>query len=257
MFFKDTASWQGTGEYARLEWFWDTDPGFGKAQQILLPAGTTELRQYNFQVPVPSSFTDQKHYLYVRVGSDWSQTVVRELDFTGISLPVTLLHFQAKSELQKVRLDWAVAQELNMDRYVVERSTDGRKFDSIGVQQAVANLKQGWDYSLYDERPHTGVNYYRLRQVELDGTFKYSPVVTVLFSGAAAELNIFPNPATGYFQVRGADAITGVLLTDMEGKVIRRYEQGETYGLEGIAAGSYFVHVFMPAGAAIKPIIIK
>lgn len=258
LFFKDTAQVAATGEYVRLEWFWDNDPGFGKAQQILLPAGSTELKQFQFQVPVPASFTDQKHYLYVRVGSDWSQTVVRELDFTGIPLPVTLLSFQAKSETARVRLDWSVAQEENMDRYVVERSTDGRKFADIGERQAIANGRQRADYFLYDEQPATGLNYYRLRQIEADGSHTYSAVATVLFSGMAPELSVYPNPASTHFQTRGGIRLSEVLLTDMSGKEVRRYAPAERYSLEGVLPGAYLVHLFGGDGqAAVRTIVVR
>lgn len=258
LFYKDNLQAMVQDSLQQLEWFWDNDPGFGMAQAIAIPKGKTVLQHFSFNVPVPASFSNQIHYLYVRAGLDWGHTAVKVVDFSGIALPVTLLHFGARSEGRQVLLDWRVAKEQNMSRYVVERSTDGQTFQAIGSRQAIANGMQGADYQLYDSAPVIGFNYYRLRQEELDGQVKYAPVNRILFGGAAMDLKVFPNPATGYFSLTGDASVEELLLLDMTGKTLRRYGQSKQYSLEGVPAGTYLIQVLCrDNNKFIKTIVVK
>jgi hypothetical protein len=126
---------------------------------------------------------------------------------TPTPLPVELTAFTATAEGNRaVRLAWATASEKNNDRFEVERSADGFLFMSIGTLAAAGSSSAPRRYELLDGLvPADAARlYYRLRQVDLDGTFYYSPVRTVALTGAAAELVLYPNPAAG-----GAATLTG------------------------------------------------
>ncbi len=256
LFYKEAILTHTPGYLTRLEWFWDTDPGFGLATSVSIPSSTVDLQNQTFTAPIPSTFkTNQKHYLFVRAQDDWSLTAVILVDFTGIPLPVTLLNFRAIRESARVKLDWSVAQEHDMREYVVERSADAQHFDSI-AQVPARGLKQ---YQTYDLQPLTGMNYYRLRQVDQSGKVDYSATVSVLFSNSNEAMELYPNPATGYFNISTKMPLAGVSLHDLNGKLVRQFDNLKgTYSLNGIAAGTYIVHALGEDGQElVKPLVVQ
>jgi len=121
------------------------------------------------------------------------------LGSTANPLPVELSNFTATAQgPTAVRLAWATASEKNSARFEAERSQDGRTFERLGTVAAAGSSSTPRSYELLDAKLPTGVAtlYYRLRQVDLDGTFNYSPVRTVTLKGmAAAGLALYPSPA--------------------------------------------------------------
>ena len=97
-------------------------------------------------------------------------------------LPVELSRFEATTESENVRLDWTTVSEEESDYFEIERSNDGNDFEMIGKLEAQGRSSEKIDYHTYDEMPYKGFNYYRLKQVDQDGKFEYSEVVSVYFS---------------------------------------------------------------------------
>jgi hypothetical protein len=94
-----------------------------------------------------------------------------------ITLPVTLTSFKAKSEGNAIALNWATASERNSSHFDVLRSADGKVFSTIGSVQSAGNSNANIDYSLKDNEPFAGNNYYQLKQVDKDGTVNLSNVI--------------------------------------------------------------------------------
>lgn len=116
--------------------------------------------------------------------------------FNG-SLPVELLYFKATSSAKEVNLNWATATEKNFDKFVIERSSDGNRFEFIGdLKGHHENSAIIRKYNFSDKSPTVGKNYYRLRSVDLDLTFEYSHVVFADFKGDK-NISLYPNPLTG------------------------------------------------------------
>jgi hypothetical protein len=118
------------------------------------------------------------------------------LIFSEGGLPIELLFFKASKGLKKVSLSWATASELNFDYFDVEKSSDGTNFNSLAriKGNGTTNIRQ--DYSLEDEKPLVGKNYYRLKAVDFDGYTEYFNVVMVDFDGSKA-FSVSPNPSDG------------------------------------------------------------
>jgi len=112
------------------------------------------------------------------------------------SLPVELTSFEAQSVPPHIRLDWATASETANDFFAVERSADGRVFDEIGRVRGAGTTRTEQVYSFLDARPLAGSNYYRLRQVDMDGAFAYGPVRMAEMFGAD-HIRLFPSPMRG------------------------------------------------------------
>ena len=111
-----------------------------------------------------------------------------------LPLPVELILFTATNTArQGVALHWVTASEKNSHSFVVERSADGKIFHRIGTLAAAGSTQARTTYDLTDERPLSGTSYYRLRQVDLDGTIAYSPGRNVKRGLASGEgLAVYP-----------------------------------------------------------------
>ncbi|MFD1873725.1 T9SS type A sorting domain-containing protein [Hymenobacter bucti] len=118
--------------------------------------------------------------------------------FAVVPLPVVLTSFSAVARGADAALSWATASEANNAYFSVERSFDGQQFASIGRVAGQGSTTATHTYSFLDAQPLPagGTSYYRLRQVDTDGTGTYSPVRTVALAGPAASPALYPSPAT-------------------------------------------------------------
>ena len=92
-------------------------------------------------------------------------------------LPVELLSFTASLiENKIVSLDWVTSTEYNSDKFIIERSIDGINWEFLAEKKAAGRSQQPIQYQGFDNSPYLGINYYRLRQVDLDGSFTYSKI---------------------------------------------------------------------------------
>jgi hypothetical protein len=117
-------------------------------------------------------------------------------------LPVEFARFTAKRSGNAVILDWSTASERNNSHFVVERSADGRVFAAIDEVRGAGSTTVLQQYKYTDDTPLQYLSYYRLKQVDFDGRFKYSPIRSVL-AGRRGEIVMAPSPAT--------DRVTAVL----------------------------------------------
>lgn len=183
--------------------------------------------------------------------TSFSQVIVAD---NGITLPVELLNFTATvSEQFKVRLDWATATEINSSHFVVERSTNGSDFATVAKVPAQGASNSTQAYHALDQLPASGVYYYRLQQVDLDGTSRFSRVVpiTLELSIGDGEAGLYPNPAQEWFvlelPVEISNPAQEVKLTNalghpiaMECKLVG--PQSVRCNIRQLDAGVYYVH---------------
>ncbi len=114
--------------------------------------------------------------------------------FDATILPVNLVSFTATKQSGAVTLNWSTSQEQNSQFFIVERSADSRAWQPIGTINAAGNSNTTKKYMLTDNSPASGINYYRLKQVDINGAARYSVVKTVVFN-TAPEIKIAPNPS--------------------------------------------------------------
>lgn len=175
---------------------------------------------------------------------------------TGTILPIDLLAFTAQIvDKNRVSLEWNTANETDNDRFEVEVSATGEQFSRIGTVSGAGTLAEGSDYEFYDETPGQGMRYYRLRQVDFDGTFSYSHVVSVeLLSSSSNTMSIAPNPAAaGMVQLTyqaSANEKINTTVFNLSGQQLMTQQQLVTEGentipldLVNLKAGLYFVRV--------------
>lgn len=95
-------------------------------------------------------------------------------------LPVELLYFDGRlNKNKKVDLTWATASEINNDYFNIERSQDGKNWETIDRVEGAGNSNQKLNYQTKDSNPYEGVSYYRLKQTDFDGSFEYSNIVSI------------------------------------------------------------------------------
>jgi hypothetical protein len=113
-------------------------------------------------------------------------------------LPIEWLNFDATlQETQKVKLAWRTATETNNDHFVIERSNDGLDWQAIEHIGGAGNTDRESSYQSLDPDPPRGMSYYRIKQVDFDGRFSYSPVRSILMKATKSfEVKIYPNPTT-------------------------------------------------------------
>ncbi len=110
------------------------------------------------------------------------------------TLPVTFTAVQAFLYSSAIDVQWQVAQEMNIDHYETEKSTDGSSFVKIASTAAAANGGHSATYLITDTHPVRGYNYYRIKSVDINGQVAYSYVVKVNVQSADGNVTVFPNP---------------------------------------------------------------
>ncbi len=110
-------------------------------------------------------------------------------------LPVTLLNFDAEKVEQETLLSWTTLGEINSDVFEVEHSTDTEHYTKIGTVKASGNSNSSITYQFTHKNPSIGLNYYRLKMKDLDGTYEYTKNIALLFeTDIDFNVRLFPNP---------------------------------------------------------------
>jgi len=140
------------------------------------------------------------------------------------TLPVTLTEFSASQNSQGIMLSWTTTFEKDFDYFLVERANQDLEFLPITKVEGKGNLNKVTVYNYLDRFPAHGKNYYRLKSVDLDGSFEYSNVVIAEWDGKSGGVIIYPNPITNHaFTLALNDAVsvpTSLILCDTRGYVV-------------------------------------
>ena len=186
-----------------------------------------------------------------------------DFKITG-TIPVSLVKWQAVKYASDVLCSWETEQETNSAHFIVERSTDGIHFTSIGKVNAGGMSNSVSKYSFLDQSPFKGINYYRLVSVDKDNKTSNSKIITVKMDVSVSKLNIYPNPVINKLFIEMQSDIRDVVVIkifDATGKTIRqesRVIEGNsafTLNLENIASGVYSLQVTGKNTAAVKRFI--
>ncbi|MEL6971400.1 MAG: T9SS type A sorting domain-containing protein [Bacteroidota bacterium] len=139
-------------------------------------------------------------------------------------LPIQLLDFQAKAQDNYTTLlNWQTASEYNNEYFTVERSVDGRTFLPLEKVPGAGFSDAELSYQTIDPSPHIGLNYYRLKQTDFDGTFSYSDIKQVTFQEKGDwDAKMYPNPTSEQTQlIIPNDFNSGSLtISDVNGRIV-------------------------------------
>jgi hypothetical protein len=165
----------------------------------------------------------------------------------GGPLPVGLIGFSAQPDNGRTVLRWKTASETNNAGFDIQRSFNMSVWETIGFVPGKGTTFELTSYAYSDENPLVGVNYYRLRQLNFDGTAAFSPVVSALIQ-PGREISLYPNPTTGKVLLTGNHP-ENITLSDYQGRELKQ-TFGTEIDLSDLPAGMYIVRLMggnMPA----------
>ncbi|MCB0738779.1 MAG: T9SS type A sorting domain-containing protein [Bacteroidetes bacterium] len=181
----------GTYDYSKLRLLIDADSVFASGAYSLSPttyssSDTTIEFDYNFSSGVS----------FISIGT---------LDESGNApLPVEFTYFKAESVGSLIELEWGTSMELDNDKFEIQHSLNGVKWSKLDEVAGYGTTDVDHTYNWLHENPMVGLNYYRLKQVDFNGEFEYSPVVSAKISDGlvnkATLVSLFPNPVVSMLQ---------------------------------------------------------
>lgn len=177
-----------------------------------------------------------------------------------IPLPVEMVMFDAEYEGDKVKLTWETSSETNNDYFIIERSLDGMTYDEIGRIDGAGNSNIANNYLEYDNKPVPGLIYYRLKQVDFDGTTNIVDVQTVTVT-TDDDIVIYPNPAPANNDVINcqgdANKYGTYSITNGDGSYIVKDQQFTgKIDISTLSAGVYYITFMGQDNRQIKRLII-
>lgn len=184
-------------------------------------------------------------------------------------LPVTLQHFEAgKLGTSAAVLKWKTLQETRSAYFEIERSTDAVNFINIGKVAASGNSQVAIEYSFTDQHPVVGLNYYRLKQVDVDGRFIFTPARLVRFDGMdAGVVKYFPNPTHGILNIELPESIRKeaklINITNAAGVMVSQLKAASfanqfiQIDFSRYAKGVYFIQVKTTTTNSVQKIVLQ
>jgi hypothetical protein len=165
---------------------------------------------------------------------DENKVVSNEITMES-TLPITLFNFSGIRTANGNALSWVTSSEANSDKFLVERSLDGQEYINIGQVAAAGNSINNRFYNFLDAKPITGRNFYRLKMVDKDATFKYSNIVTIDNRGSLTITSVQPNPAprggNSLLNITGGErGIVNITISNAAGQVVQSYRVSNPTG---------------------------
>ena len=179
-------------------------------------------------------------------------------------LPVKLGSFAAKrTEEGYVQLAWTTTEEMSSSHFDVQQSGDGKSWQTLGTRKARGMSAVDASYTFVDEAPNSGLNYYRLKMVDLDGTFEFSNAVSVKFEGGVSATSLYPNPVRHTLHIKDdfRSKVSQVAVFDANGRLVlsrAHYNSGDGIPVEGLRDGLYVVRLTLANGVVeVKRMVVS
>jgi hypothetical protein len=193
-------------------------------------------------------------------GGDNCDFNVTNWSATGI-LPVTLVNFRGHNYKTGNKLVWTTKTEVNNDYFVIQRSKDAKNFSDIGIVEGNGNSNIENNYEFIDDASLSGINYYRLKQIDFNGDYEHSRII-VLKSINSVDVAIYPNPSSEnlFFDLsESTDEILTVKYSNMLGSSITEQisttEGTNTYQVnefKNLKSGIYMIQIINNDNEIIK-----
>lgn len=167
-------------------------------------------------------------------------------------MPVTLVAFDARKEGNAAHLTWSTTEEVNSDRFEIQRSPNGKVWFTIGSVQSNGESSILKNYYYTDDSPEKGENLYRLRMVDLDGTYAFSAIKTVSVENGTGRIFVYPNPVVNgklTINMPGSERYRAEITTLTGVSVLKQsLAKTQELNLHGLASGMYVLRVISTGG---------
>jgi hypothetical protein len=173
-------------------------------------------------------------------------------------LPVTLVSFEAQTEGSVVQLSWATTEEVNSERFDVQHSRDAVSWKTVGHVTSHGESKVTQQYAFVHNTPSDGLNYYRLKMIDLDGTFAMSRMQSVR-QDTKGSIFIYPNPVVDKLTITSSGrSIGSVEVLDLSGKKILETKSTADIPVDRFSIGAYMLKInFSDHSSEIRKFIIN
>lgn len=159
----------------------------------------------------------------------------------GIIVPVELVDFYGIQRDKNVTLSWETASESNNQGFEIQHSVDGEKWNKIGFKEGEESTAQFYKYEFIHDLPKNGANYYRLKQLDNNGKFEYSPIINVPISNN--DISISPNPTTDFIRLNNFSG-GKIKIYDTSGRIVKEeFISGEEVNMSNFPKGVYFIQI--------------
>lgn len=260
-------NWQSTGRnvYNKAELTVRMKPGFDMATRLGVPVFVGEFGTWNV-TPEPARSNWYRDVVAIMQENNAPYTsfdykgagysVVSESrtllypSIIGIitgntSLPVKLIAFEGKKTASGNLLSWATSQEKDNQYFELEKSKDGVNFSAIKRIAGAMNTSAQTNYSYWDTNPSPIINYYRLKQVDVNGKYTYSAPLAIDNKLNSDGLKLYPNPGNGIFTLLNMSLALGTTIKvyNAMGNLVKSVENSNTIDISKEKAGLYFIQV--------------
>ncbi|WP_425392863.1 T9SS type A sorting domain-containing protein [Ekhidna sp.] len=175
-------------------------------------------------------------------------------------LPVDLISFEGIAFEDRIKLIWKTAQEINNDRFIIEKSLDGSFWSTIGSVEGSGNSTELITYNFSDLYPERGIQFYRLKQIDFNGSYEYSPIISVDFDKIGLTTTIYPNPNHGELSI-GLDEVPKevfIRILDLKGIIVfsSKLDSGKlNLDISNLKDNIYHIEVIVDGRKSIHTII--
>lgn len=239
-----------------LDFYFNVKP----TQNTTTPAGEPVTLQVNINVPATSNNQEGNDFV--------SKSFIVA---AGASLPVRSVHLGSTSNASTVNLKWVTESEYNTEKFVIERSVDGRSFSAIGESKAAGNTSSATSYTSSDDiraiatKP---VLFYRIKVVDTDGKYSYSNTIAIRLA-KQTKAQVWPSPFSSQLNVQveqEAGATLDVKIYNMTGVLVYNKRQTTTAGTNTIqlvdqvsklSAGMYVIELVSNNSKIYSETIVK
>ena len=192
-----------------------------------------------------SSTHDAANYIRIQGG-----TIDLGAYETGGLLPVELIYFKGESTTEGSLLTWQTATEENNEGFEIQHSTNGHDWEKIGFVLGNGTTQETKNYQFIDQNPKSGINYYRLKQMDFDEQFEYSNTINITiqhpdsYRENNSTISIFPNPVRDELNIIGGQGQATIY--NLLGQPVKQFTintEQSTINVTDLPSGQYILHI--------------
>jgi hypothetical protein len=199
---------------------WQVNPNTGVFSDIT--NSSTYYGATSNQLVISGITSSMNNYLYRSIVSNGGCASTSQTSRLLVVAPlaVTGLEFSAQKRTQEVSLQWSTISEQNTKEFILQHSADGISFNNLAIIAAAGTSNSEHKYGYAHQQPITGKNYYRLQQIDQDGSSRLSKVLVISFDATTSEITAWPNPSRNGQLMVQLNKTSRVLLYSTNGQLL-------------------------------------